>query len=62
MNNNSFSRDGKESACNEGDLGLITGLGRHPGEGNGNPFQPGEFHGQRWLAGYSLWGSRVRHN
>ena len=29
--------DGKESACNEGDLGLIPGLGRSPGEGNGKP-------------------------
>ena len=29
--------DGKESACNAGDLGLIPGLGRSPGEGNGNP-------------------------
>ena len=28
--------DGKESACNAGDLGLIPGLGRSPGEGNGN--------------------------
>ena len=27
---------GKESACNAGDLGLIPGLGRSPGEGNGN--------------------------
>ena len=27
--------DGKESACNTGDLGLIPGLGRSPGEGNG---------------------------
>ena len=26
---------GKESACNAGDLGLISGLGRSPGEGNG---------------------------
>jgi len=25
---------GKESACNEGDLGLIPRLGRFPGEGN----------------------------
>ena len=25
------------SACNEGDLGLIPGSGRSPGEGNGNP-------------------------
>ena len=28
--------DGKESACNMGDLGLIPGLGRSPGEGHGN--------------------------
>ena len=31
--------DGKASACNEGDLGLIPGSGRSPGEGNGNPLQ-----------------------
>ena len=31
--------DGKESACNVGDLGLIPGLGRSPGEGHGNPLQ-----------------------
>ena len=30
---------GKQSACNAGDPGLIPGLGRSPGEGNGNPFQ-----------------------
>ena len=30
---------GKESACNEGDLGSITGLGRFPGEGKGYPLQ-----------------------
>ena len=30
---------GKESACNAGDLGLIPGLGRSPGEGKGNPLQ-----------------------
>ena len=29
------SLDSKESACNAGDLGLIPGLGRSPGEGNG---------------------------
>ena len=29
--------DSKESACNAGDLGLIPGWGRSPGEGNGNP-------------------------
>ena len=31
--------DGKESACNAGDLGLIPGLGRCSGEENGNPLQ-----------------------
>ena len=34
--------DGKESACNSGDprdVGSIPGLGRSPGEGNGNPLQ-----------------------
>ena len=49
----------KESACNAGDPGLIPGLGRSPGEGNGSPvlgmatavFLPGEFDGQRTLAG-----------
>ena len=53
--------DGKESSCNVGDLGLIPGLGRRPGEGNGNPlpvFLPGEFHGQGSLMGYSSWGHK----
>ena len=31
--------DGKASACNAGDLGLIPGLERSPGEGNGNLLQ-----------------------
>ena len=31
--------DSKVSVCNAGDPGLITGLGRSPGEGNGNPLQ-----------------------
>ena len=31
--------DGKESACNVGDLDLIPGLERSPGEGNGYPLQ-----------------------
>ena len=38
------------------DLGSIPGLGKSPGEGNGNPLQyflPGKSHGQRNLAGYS---------
>ena len=30
---------GKESACNTGDLGLIPGLGRSPGEGKGYPLR-----------------------
>ena len=45
--------DGKESACNAGDLGSIPGLGRSPG---GNPLQYScleNLHGQRSLAGYS---------
>ena len=31
--------DSKESACNVGDPSSIPGLGRSPGEGNGNPLQ-----------------------
>ena len=31
--------DSKEPACNAGDPGLIPGLGRPPGGGNGNPLQ-----------------------
>ena len=31
--------NGKESGYNEGGLGLAPGLGRSPGEGNGNPLQ-----------------------
>ena len=31
--------DGKASVCNAGDPGLIPGLGRSPGEGNGSPLQ-----------------------
>ena len=39
--NMGFSRgsDGKESACNAGDLGSIPGLGRSPREGNSYPLQ-----------------------
>ena len=51
--------DGKESACNVGDLGLIPELGRSPGGGHGNPVQYSFLenpHGQRSLAGYSPWG------
>ena len=31
--------DSKESAFNAGELGSVPGLGRSPGEGNGNPLQ-----------------------
>ena len=31
--------DGKESACNAGDLSSVPGMGRSSGEGNGNPQQ-----------------------
>ena len=34
-----YSSDGKESACNTTDPGLILGSGRSRGEGNGNPLQ-----------------------
>ena len=47
---------GKESACNEGDLALIPGLGRSPGGGHGHPLQYsclGNHYGQRSLAGYN---------
>ena len=33
------SSNSKESTCNAGDLGLIPGLGRFPGGGNGTPLQ-----------------------
>ena len=51
----------KESACNAGELGLIPGLGRSPGGGNGNPLQYSCLvnpHGQRSLVGYSPWGHK----
>ena len=48
----------KVSACNEGDLGSIPGLGRSPGGGHGNPLQDScleNHHGQRSLVGCSPW-------
>ena len=50
--------DGNESTCNAGDPGLIPGSERYPGEGNGNPLLPREFHGQRSLVGYSPCGNK----
>ena len=56
----------KNLPVNAGDLGLIPGSERSPGEGNYNPFQYsclGESHGQRSYEGYSLWDcKRVRHD
>ena len=53
--------DGKEPAYNVGDLALIPGSGKSPGEGNGNStpvFLPRKFHEQKMLAGYSPWGRK----
>ena len=54
--------DGKESACNAGDLGLIPGPGRSPGEGNGNPLQysclENSMDRGAWWATYSPWGCK----
>ena len=53
--------DGKESACNAGDLGSNSGWGRPPLRKEWQPtpvFLPGEFDGHRSLAGYSPWGCK----
>ena len=53
--------DGKASACNAGDLSSISGLGRSPGGGHGNPCQYSCLenpHGRRSLVGYSPWGCK----
>ena len=59
------SSDGKESACNAVDLGLIPGWGRSPAEGNGNPLQysclGNPMNREAWWA--TVCGiARVRHN
>ena len=51
--------EGKESACNAGDLGSILGWGRSLGGGHDNSLQyscPENPHGQRSLVGCSPWG------
>ena len=49
----------KNPSTNAGDMGLIPGLGRSPGEGSGTPvFLPGKSHGQRNLVSYSPWGRK----
>ena len=58
----SAKRKGKECSCNVGDPGSTPGLGRSPGEGNGNPPQYScleNSHGQQSLAGYIPWGCSV---
>ena len=53
--------DGKASACSAEDPGSVPGLGRFPGEGNGNPLQvllTGKSLGCRSLVGYSPWGCK----
>ena len=49
----------KESACNAGDSGSISGSEKIPWRRKQQPtplFLPGELHGQRSLVGYSPWG------
>ena len=53
--------DGKESTCNVGNLDSISGLGRSPEGGHGNPLQYSCLenpHRQRSLMGYSPWGHK----
>ena len=51
----------KESACNAGDSGFYTCVGKIPWRRAWQPtpvFLPGEFHGQKSLVGYGLWGHK----
>ena len=57
--------DGKESACNAGDAGLIPGLGRSPGGGHGYPLQSSRLEnpmdrGAWWATVYEV--TRVGYN
>ena len=47
---------GKESACSAEDLGLISGLGRSPGEGKGSPLQYSGLENSMDM--YSPWGRK----
>ena len=54
-------RNPPASAGDSGDLGSFPGLGRSPGEGDGNPLQCSHLenpHGQRTLVAYSPWGCK----
>ena len=48
------------NAGDAADAGSISGSGRSPGEGNGNPLQysSGKSHGRKSLVGYSPWGHK----
>ena len=53
---------GKDSTCNARDTGFIPGLGRPPGEGNGDPLQYsclGNPMDRRNLAGYGPWACKT---
>ena len=55
----------QETTCNAGDLGSIPGLGRSPGEGNGNPLQYSCLgnpmnRGDLWAPVYGV--AKVRHD
>ena len=57
--------EGKASACDAGDPGLIPGSGRSPGEGNGNPLQYSCLEnpmdrGARWATVHGVAKSRTR--
>ena len=63
----SVVRNPSANAADAGNSGLISGLGRPPGERKKWQlipiFLPGKFHGEKSLAGYSPWGrKRVRHD
>ena len=56
-----YGSDGKESACNVGDLGSIAGSEKIPWKRKWHPtpvLLPGKSHGQRSLVGYSPWGRK----
>ena len=52
---------GKESSCNVGDLGLIPGLGRYPGERKGWPFQYSGLENSMGYTEYIVGSQRVGH-
>ena len=54
--------DGKEATCNAGDLSLIPGLGRSPGEGKGYPIQYSGLQNSMDYISQSMGLQRVGHN